>query len=50
MCGVLKSDVLQFGEMVASVSKELPAPIASLENRGSLLLRNGGTNYTASHN
>jgi hypothetical protein len=29
--------------MVTSVSKELPAPIVSLENRGSLLVRNAGT-------
>jgi len=43
MWGILNSGVLQFGEMVTSASKELPASIVSLENRGSLLLRKAGT-------
>jgi len=43
MWGILNSGVLQFGEMVTRASKELPASIVSLENRGSLLLRKAGT-------
>ena len=48
MCRVLNSDVLQFGEMFTNVSKDLPASLVSLENRGSLLLQNVGINFTAS--